>query len=177
MLELAKQRDELKGVAVAHGGVKMTHLLFTDDCLIFGKASWNEWKKISGILEVYGKASSQNLNKHKTIVLFSPTVASEMRRAIIKDCGAREQNNCEKYLGLPIMVGRSRYQAFSIVKDRVWKKLSNWKNQFLSPSGKEVLIKAVIQAIPTYYMSVFKLPKKLSDEIASLMAKFWWGFK
>ncbi|XP_042953522.1 uncharacterized protein LOC122290063 [Carya illinoinensis] len=75
------------------------------------------------------------------------------------------------------MVGRSRYQAFSIVKDRVWKKLSNWKNQFLSPSGKEVLIKAVIQAIPAYYMSVFKLPKKLSDEIASLMAKFWWGFK
>ncbi|KAF5454994.1 hypothetical protein F2P56_024614, partial [Juglans regia] len=132
-------------------------------------ASWREWKKISGILEVYERASGQ---KHKTTILFSPIVGAELRADIIKDCEARVQNNCERYLGMPIMVGRSRYHAFSKIKDRVWQKLSNWKNQFLSPSGKEVLLKAVIQAITTYYMSVFKLPKKLCQEIASLMAKF-----
>ena len=45
----------------------------------------------------------------------------------------------------------------------------------LSRAGKEVLIKAVIQAIPTYTMGVFLLPVKLCEELNALCAKFWWG--
>ena len=45
----------------------------------------------------------------------------------------------------------------------------------LSKAGKEVLIKAIVQAIPTYTMRVFQLPVKLCDELNSLCAKFWWG--
>ena len=45
----------------------------------------------------------------------------------------------------------------------------------LSRMGKEVLIKAVAQSIPTYSMGVFQLPKKMCDELDSMCAKFWWG--
>ena len=45
----------------------------------------------------------------------------------------------------------------------------------LSKAGKEVLIKAVAQALPTYTMGVFQLPVKLCDELNTLCAKFWWG--
>jgi hypothetical protein len=38
-------------------------------------------------------------------------------------------------------------------------------------------LKAVVQAIPTYCMSVFKLPKALCSEINSLMMNFFWGHK
>ena len=72
------------------------------------------------------------------------------------------------------MVGRSRIAAFKGIKDRVWKRLQDWKLQFLSQAGKEILLKAVIQAIPTYCMSVFLLPKSLCLEINSLMQQFWW---
>jgi hypothetical protein len=47
--------------------------------------------------------------------------------------------------------------------------------RFLSQAGKEILIKAVIQAIPTYSMSVFRLPKTLCHSLNSLMSRFWWS--
>jgi beta-mannanase len=77
-------------------------------------------------------------------------------------------------LGLPALVRKSQTRAFQSIKNKVWKRLQDWKLKFLSQAGKEIL-KAVIQAIPTYSMSVFLLPKTLCMEINSLMQKFWWG--
>jgi hypothetical protein len=72
-------------------------------------------------------------------------------------------------------VGKSRIVAFQGIKDKVWNRLQDWKLSFLSQAGKEVLLKVVIQAIPSYSMTVFLLPKALRLEINSLMQKFWWG--
>lgn len=129
------------------------------------------------ILEVYEGASGQCLNEQKTSILFSSNTKQQVRRQILEAVGARLSGNCEKYLGLPVVVGKSRYNAFKSIKDKVWQRLSNWKNKFLSQAGKEVLLKAIIKSIPTYYMSVFRLPNKLCNEISSLMARFWWGQK
>ena len=79
----------------------------------------------------------------------------------------------EKYLGLPTLVGRAKKQSFVYIRERVWRKLQGWKEKLLSQAGRqagrEVLIKAVIQAIPTYTMSCFKLPKGLIKELETLI--------
>jgi hypothetical protein len=81
----------------------------------------------------------------------------------------------DTYLVLPTLVGKSRRAAFKGILDRIWKGLQDWKLKFLSEAGKEVLLKAVIQAIPSYCMSIFLLPKCLCVDINSHMRKFWWG--
>lgn len=47
----------------------------------------------------------------------------------------------------------------------------------MSQAGKEILIKAVVQAIPTYSIGVFQLSKALCKSLNSLMSRFWWGHK
>lgn len=81
----------------------------------------------------------------------------------------------EKYLGLPVYMGRSRSKTFSYIKDRIWKRIQGWKEKLLSKAGKEVLIKAVAQAMPTYAMSCFDLTKTLCDDISAMVGRYWWS--
>ena len=81
----------------------------------------------------------------------------------------------EKYLGLPSFVGRGKKASFNYIKERVWRKLQGWEGKLLSQAEREVLIKSVIQAIPTYAMRCFKLPFGLCDDIEAIIKKFWWG--
>ncbi|GAU32459.1 hypothetical protein TSUD_144680 [Trifolium subterraneum] len=57
------------------------------------------------------------------------------------------------YLGLPSMVGRSEKAIFSYIKDRIWRRINSWRGRALSKAGKEIMIKSVLQAIPSYVMS------------------------
>jgi hypothetical protein len=87
-------------------------------------------------------------------------------------------NQCyEKYLGIPALIGRNQTRAFQAIQSRIWDRLQGWKEKFLSQAEKEVLLKAVIQAISTYTMRIFLLPKSLCHRINSMMRKFWWGHK
>ncbi|XP_075674939.1 uncharacterized protein LOC142644147 [Castanea sativa] len=87
----------------------------------------------------------------------------------------KEVDRFVNYLGLPTLIGRAKYNTFSYLKGRIWKKLQGWKGMLLSRAGKEILIKAVAQSIPKYTMSVFQIPLKLCNELDALCAKFWWG--
>ncbi|KAL4335116.1 hypothetical protein GQ457_07G005120 [Hibiscus cannabinus] len=56
-----------------------------------------------------------------------------------------------KYLGIPMIWGRGKKAALAFIKDRIVSRISSWKGRFLSQAGKEVLIKAVVSAMPTKY--------------------------
>ena len=62
-----------------------------------------------------------------------------------------------------------------LLRNGFGKKCNVRRGSLLSRAGKEVLIKAVAQSIPTYSMGVFQLPGKLCDELDAMCARFWWG--
>lgn len=80
-----------------------------------------------------------------------------------------------KYLGLPGEWGRAKTNALSWLKERILSKLEGWEENLLNHAGKEVLIKAVIQAILSYAMSIVRLPKSFCRNIWSQIARFWWS--
>jgi hypothetical protein len=103
---------------------------------------------------------------------------SQIIRAVIKnELNVHSEALSEKYLGMPSDVGISTIGTFKYLKDRVWNKVQGWMEQCLSAGGKEVLIKAVAQAIPTYSMSCFRLPRGLCQHINGILRNFWWGSK
>ena len=69
--------------------------------------------------------------------------------------GARVMENCEKYLGLPIVGSKSKLNTFKDLWEKITKRVLGWKEKFISKAGREILIKTVAQAIPIYSMGIF----------------------
>lgn len=40
---------------------------------------------------------------------------------------------------------------------------------------RKVLIKYVVQDIPTYCMNIFQIPQLLGDKLQKMMNSYWWG--
>ncbi|KAK3188491.1 hypothetical protein Dsin_028052 [Dipteronia sinensis] len=109
----------------------------------------------------------QVINYNKSVMCFSKNILWAEGDRLASFVGVRLVKCHERYLSLPSLDCRNKRHLFNGIKDRIWAKIKGWKGMVLSIGGKEVLLKAVIQAIPTYTMSLFKLPR--------LCNRFWWG--
>ena len=57
--------------------------------------------------------------------------------------GAQIMTGCEKYLGLPMVGGKSKISMFKELQEKVTKRVTGWKEKHISKAGREVLIKTV----------------------------------
>ena len=74
------------------------------------------------------------------LVFFSSNTQHDTHAAIAAFLGVLSVQQYEKYLSLPALVGRNKKKSFSVIKERIWKKLKGWKEKLLSQAGHEVLI-------------------------------------
>lgn len=171
----AESRNKLMRFACSKNGPCVSHLFLTDDSLIFCKANKQEFEVAKMLILRYGTASGQVVNFNKSSITFSPNMDHDVKLEIQTTFGLFASNMHAKYLGLPSLTRNSKRHSFHIIKERIWSKLQLWRNKIFSIGGREILVKAIATAIPTYMMGVFKLPVTLSREIQSLIAHFWWG--
>jgi hypothetical protein len=58
--------------------------------------------------------------------------------------------------------------------EKIIQRINGWKEKLLSIGGKEILLKAVAQAIPVFFMSVFLIPKRNYKGMMDAISQFWW---
>lgn len=108
------------------------------------------------------------------VFFFSSNVSASIRSEIERVLGVGTANSMERYLGLPCMVGRNKKHAFTGIRDKIRSRIIAWSTRLLLVGGREVFIKSVLQAIPTFAMMCFLLPRSFCNEIEGILAKFWW---
>lgn len=175
MLSAHSEHLTLKGIQLARGAPTLTHCMFADDTIIFLKADTCNCSTFVNILNAYCRASGQVVNLEKSNLFFSRNTPPERKEEIAHTLGVNEAVNPGSYLGLPIIWEGSKLKALAYVRDRVGKKVMGWQRKCLSFAGREVMIKAVINAIPIYSMSFFKFPTGTCKQLDRLVSKFFWG--
>ncbi|KAL9685601.1 hypothetical protein QQ045_023052 [Rhodiola kirilowii] len=120
----------------------------SNDSLIFLKAMASEVSELLNILSEYEKLSGQKVNFLKSEICFSKNANDDVRKAV-KDLLIIKEVDCHsKYLGLPLVAGQKLSAVCGELVEKLWSKLQSWENLKLSVGGREILIKAVWQAIP-----------------------------
>jgi hypothetical protein len=171
----AEETGELQGVKVCREAPPISNLLFADDSLMLIRANEANASCMKRILDQYCAASGQLVSDSKSCIFFSPNTNVHVRVQVCQILNILTESLNDTYLGLPTHVGLDKSECFQYLVDRVCQRIEGWKEKILSLGGKEVLLKAVAQAIPSYAMSVFKIPKSICKGITDAMSHYWWG--
>ena len=156
------------------GGKRITHLAYADDCIIFCKASKSSLQHLKGFLTHYESLSGQRINLNKSQAFPGKRAVVSVINAAI---GIPTATLPLTYLGAPIFRGRKTVSVFNPLIDKIRRKLTGWNLQLISQSGRLILIKNVLSAMPVYLLQVLHPPVTVWKRIEAIFASFFWGSK
>jgi hypothetical protein len=79
-----------------------------------------------------------------------------------------------KYLGIPLIDIACKMETWEGVINKLKDRVKKWTYRSLNLAGRLVLTKEVLQAIPTYMMSVLPAPKGILQKIRAIQREFLW---
>ena len=68
--------------------------------------------QVRDMLQIYKRASRRKVNFDKSSITFSPNVPGDLRVVMCSILGIQILQREDKYLGLPVIVGRNKSSVF-----------------------------------------------------------------
>ncbi|XP_026428455.1 uncharacterized protein LOC113324353 [Papaver somniferum] len=152
-------------------------LIHQYDCLLFLQVDDKTITNVLNILDNFGKLSGQMINFSKAAAFIAGDVTDERKNQIKIKLGVKELTTSDKYLGLPILLGKSKSISFASLFDAFANRLQGWNPKTLNQAARTTLLKAVLNTISSHYMGNFKIPYCVIKKLDSIQRRFWWGNK
>ncbi|XP_043696964.1 uncharacterized protein LOC122647675 [Telopea speciosissima] len=153
--------------------LKLTHLAFADDLMIFSKVSIASLETILLCLQQFKELSDLHINPAKSLIFFAGVTDAD-KAAFLAISGFLEGQLPVKYLGIPLISARLSAHHCTPLLDMIRKRLQLWKNKLLSYAGRLVLIRSVLEASYIYWSGIYGLPLSTIKALEALMASFLW---
>ena len=173
IIERAQDVNLVHGIVSGHDQVEVSHLQFADDTIFLLDGKEGYWLNLLQMLKLFCDVSGMKINKAKSCILginFSIEALNNMAGSWGCEVGCWPM----VYLGLPLRGNPRALNFWNPVMDKVEKRLQKWKRACLSKGGRLTLIQAVLSSIPSYYMSLFKMPIGVAAKVEQLMRNFLW---
>ncbi|XP_033129481.1 uncharacterized protein LOC117126159 [Brassica rapa] len=153
--------------------LKISHLMFADDVMVFFDGSSNSLHGISECLDDFASWSRLHMNASKT-ELFTAGLDHGETQAIAS-YGFPTGNLPIRYLGLPLMSRKLKIAEYAPLMNKITKSFNAWSVKLLSFAGRLQLLRTVIFGLINFWVSAFMLPKGCIAAIESLCSRFLWS--
>ncbi|GAU51627.1 hypothetical protein TSUD_140380 [Trifolium subterraneum] len=174
LMRKAVKLNLFKGFSIGRNPVVISHLQYADDTLCIGEASVNNLWTLKAILRGFELASGLKVNFWKSGLIgvnVNPTFLS--MACTFLNC--RLGSLPFKYLGLLIGANPKSLSTWEPLLDHLRNRLCSWRNKHISLGGRIVMINAVLNAIPIFYLSFLKMPSKVWKKVVRIQREFLWG--
>jgi hypothetical protein len=170
----AEDLSLFSGFRVGIGRLSISHIQYADDTLFLGEPSVQNLWTIKTILRCFELASVLKVNFFKSSIM-GVNVNSEFLGLAERFLHCNVGSIPFIYLGLPVGDNPRRESTWKPLLESLSRKLGVWRNRFISLGGRVVLLKSVLNSIPSFYLSFLKLPLKVWKQIVKLQRNFLWG--
>ena len=140
LLNAAEANGFLSGVKICQQATSINHLLFADDSPLLLKIDDRSSHHLQNILTLYEDCSGQTINKDKSSIMFSKNAKAAHKHQLMVGLDITIEARNDKYLGLPVYMGKSKAKTFTYLKERVWKRVymgkSIWEGEVAFQSWK-----------------------------------------
>lgn len=173
LMNRATRHGIMEGLKVGTQEVCVSHLQFADDTLVFCPAKSKWLLNMRRIMVCFQLLSGLkiNLSKSGLIVLGS---SEDWGKRMANRLGGQLVKLPTKYLGIPLGANPNKIGTWESILTRIRNKLASWKTKTLSRAGRVVLIKAVLNSLPLYYLSIYKAPRRVIMKIVQMQHHFLW---
>ncbi|KAJ0768031.1 putative RNA-directed DNA polymerase [Helianthus annuus] len=163
-----------EGVRLPNSGPMLSHLLYADDAMVMGEWTQANFRSLRRLLWVFRLCSGLRININKSMLygIGKPIMEVQDKATWL---GCRYGEVPFKYLGILVGGNMSRINSWDPVIQVFKKRLSLWKARTLSMGGRLVLVKSVLESIPTYFFSLYKAPVTVINNLEGLIKRFLWG--
>ncbi|KAJ9556044.1 hypothetical protein OSB04_010658 [Centaurea solstitialis] len=155
-----------KGLRLENSNRNLSLMQFADDALIIFV--------LTKILNSFHEVSGIRINLSKCN-LYGIGVSDMEVKDVADRIGCKASHLPFIYLGLPVGSNMKKSASWTVVVEKVSKKLSSWKANSLSIGGRFILTQSVLYAVPLFFFSLFKAPPIILKALKSLRRKFFWG--
>jgi len=158
--------------------VKLNHLFFADDLLIFSAANCNLVLAIIGVLDESENLSSLKANPSKSSI-FLAGVSLEDKQDILALLQTSERTLPVRYLGVPLITKRLTASDCENLVAWITTRIESWLVRNLSFAGRLQLLSSVLLSLQVYW-KVFILPNKIIKLIEQKFNRFLlggWGLR
>lgn len=154
--------------------MKLTHLIFADDLLLFCKADLLSIRALMSQFDKFAQSSGLMENSEKCEVYFAG-INSDMKELLAKELGMKIGKIPFRYLGIPLSTKKLRYVDCQALVSQIIKPITHWATKFLSYRARLTLITSVLSSINSYWAKVFLLPKSIVKEVEGACRGFLWS--
>jgi hypothetical protein len=153
--------------------VNVSHLLFSDDTLVFCGANESQIRHVGALLVCFEAVAGLkvNLSKFALVPVGSRGVVDQLVGVL--GCGIGDLPL--KYLGFPLGASFKLKAMWADLEDLMSRRLAPWKQMYLSKGVRVTLIKSTLSNLPTYMLSLFPIPAHVAKRIEKIQRDFFWG--
>ncbi|XP_074305017.1 uncharacterized protein LOC141639945 [Silene latifolia] len=156
------------------GPLKLNHLLFADDLLLFSKGTATSIMWMMRAFATFSSAYEMCLKKENTEIYFNG-VPDLIMADILQVSGFRKGTLPFKYLGIPISSKKLTKNEGRKLTDKITTRIRSWGATHLSYAGRLTLVTSVLQSLHSYWSTIFLIPNSRMNRIDSMCSNFLCG--